>query len=337
MTHLLSNRWKLFTLILLPLLVSLACSTLTGGPEANSEEQLVLGPGTYISGDMKAGLAELSGYKATLIMSFDGTRDNQPSRWSKTYVMLTTKEPAARQLTLEKTGDLPSLDQIIMAEADGAAYERRGENACNANVIDPGNSLAEQWEPASFLAGVVGAEEAATETVNDVAADHYTFDERALGQQGLAQSTGGIWVASEGGYIVKYVLTTRGDASYFGEGIEGTLSWDYELTDVNGQVTLTLPADCPAGMVDAPQLPDASNVLNMPGMLSYDTASSLTDAAAFYQKQIPDLGWKSQGDAAVTDTSAQMEFTQGDQTMTVIIIVGDTGTNVQVLLGKAQQ
>ncbi len=50
----------------------------------------------------------------------------------------------------------------------------------------------------------------------------------AFGQFCLAQSTGEMWVASDGGYIVKYLVTTKGDANYFGEGIDGTLrlwSW----------------------------------------------------------------------------------------------------------------
>ena len=58
-----------------------------------------------------------------------------------------------------------------------------------------------------------------------------------------------MWVAANGGYVVKYVLTTSHDPDYFGEGVEGELSWDYELTNVNQPVTMELPADCPAGML----------------------------------------------------------------------------------------
>jgi hypothetical protein len=345
MTHLLSKRRTILLLILLPLLVSLACSFLTGGPAAGTQTpdsqtpgsatiqaDVVFGPGAFIFPDTKAGLADLSSYKATLTLSFDGARDGKAEQWSKTYVMLTTKEPAKRQLTLEKTGNLSDLNQVFMAESDGAAYERNGENACTANVIDPENSLAKQLEPAGFLNGVIGAEDAGAESVNDVAANHYTFDERAFGQLGLAKSTGEIWVASEGGYIVKYLVTTKGNADYFGKGIEGTLTWDYELTDVNQTVTFALPADCPAGMINAPLLPDASNVLKMPSVLTYDTASSLADAAAFYQKQIPDLGWALTGEPAITDTTALLSFTQGDQQMSVIVSTGDTGTVVHIVI-----
>ena len=90
-------------------------------------------------------------------------------------------------------------------------------------------------------------------------------------------------------------------------------------------------------MVNAPLLPDASNVLKMPSVLTYNTASSLADAAAFYQKQIPALGWTLAGEPSITDTTALLSFTQGDQAMTVIVSTGEPGTNVHILLGKAQK
>jgi hypothetical protein len=294
---------------------------------------VVFGPGSFIFPETKAGLSDLSSYKATLTLSFDGTRDGKTHQWSKTYVMLTAKVPATRQLTIEKAGDLSDLDPVFMAEVDGAAYERRGKRTCTATVFDPGNSLADRMEPAGFLTGVIGAEEAGRETVNGAAANHYTFDERAFGQLGLAKSTGELWVASDGGYIVRYKVATKGTAVYFGAGIEGTLNWDYELTGAGQPVAIELPKDCPAGMVDAPLLPDATGVLRLPGLLSYSTLTSLANAAAFYQKQIPLLGWKPLSNPTITDTIVLLDYTQGTKTTTVIITAAQGGTTVRIVVG----
>ena len=356
MKYLLSKRWTMLLLILLLLLVSLACKILTGGgaevtpaAEGGGDEvtptpailsiprELAFGPGAFMLADTKSGLADLSSYKATLTYSFDGTQAGQAENWSKTYVMLTTKEPAARLLTIDTTGAIPDVETVFMAEQNGASYERRGENDCDASVIDQGISLAGWMEPAGFLTSVMGADEAGSETVNDIAANHYTFDQRALGALDIVQSTGEMWVASEGGYIVKYSVTTKGDAKYFGEGIEGTVTYDYELTEVNKPIIIELPGDCPAGMVNAPRLPDATNVVNMPSVLMYDTASSPADAAAFYQEQIPTLGWTLTEEPTIGDTTAILIFTQADQTLTVIVAVEDTGTSVQILLENAQE
>ena len=300
-----------------------------------TQAPLVFGPGAFIFPDTKAGLADLSSYQATLTLSFDGTEAGTAQHWSKAYVMLSSQQPAARQLTIEKTGDFPDLDAVFMAELDGAAYQRLGQNACDATIIDPANSLGELMEPAGFLTGVIGAEAAGSETVNGVAADHYTFDERAFGSLPPAQSTGELWVASQGGYIVKYLVTTKGNADYFGEGIEGTLSWDYELTNANQPLAIQLPSDCPPGLPNAPQLPDAANIQNVPGLLTYDTASSLADDAAFYQAQLPPLGWTLMGDPILTDTTALLDFTQSGKQLTIIITTGEAGTTVTIELGSA--
>ena len=222
-----------------------------------------------------------------------------------------------------------------MAELDGVLYEHRETNACFANVIEAGNSISDQFEPAGFLSGVIGAEEAGTVTVNDLSANHYIFNEQSIGQADVAQSKGELWVAPDGGYIVKYLLTTKGSADYFGDGIDGTLIWDYELTNMNQAVTVKLPDDCPPGLVNAPVMPDAENVLSRPGILTYDTASSLPDIAAFYQKEIPTLGWVLDGEPTITDTAVLVEYVQGEVTLSVVVTNNENGTKVHVMLGKA--
>jgi hypothetical protein len=297
---------------------------------------VVFGSGSFIFPEPAAGLADLASYQATLKLSFDGTREGKSQQWSKTYVMLADKNPAARQLTIAKTGDLSELAPVYMAEVNGTAYERGAANACNATAITPGNSLAERLEPAGLLSGVIGAQQAGSETVNGAAANHYTFDERASGEMDVAKSTGEMWVATAGGYIVKYLLTTKGTEVYFGKGIEGTLSWDYELTGVNQPVAIELPKECLAGLVDAPLLPDATDVLRVPGLLGYSTHTSLANAAAFYQKQIPLLGWKPLDEPAITDTFALLNYAREAQTMKVIITAGQDATTFRVVVEVGQ-
>lgn len=170
-----------------------------------------------------------------------------------------------------------------------------------------------------------------------MAAKHYTFNELALGQQNRTQSKGEVWVASDGGHVVKYLLTIKGNADYFGTGLDGTQTWDYELTNVGEPVSIQLPRDCPGGKVDAPQLPGASNAVDTPGALTYDTSTSLADAAAFYQKQAPALGWKLQGQAQVTDTQAFMDFQRGGQDM-IVVVSADVGvTTVDITLVRKQK
>jgi hypothetical protein len=294
---------------------------------------VVLGPGAFDLGDPAAGLSDLASYQATLSLSFVGTEAGQPSQWSQTYVMLSTLQPAARQLTIESTGLPAEPDPVFLAEMAGAAYERRGEHDCTATAIEPGESLAEQMEPAGFLTRVIGADEAGGETVDGVVVQHYTFDQRALVQWGVTQATGEMWLAVDGGYLVKYVLVMQAGADYFGEGIAGTLTWNYALTGVNQPVAIELPEDCPAGMIEAPRLPDATDLLSAPGVMTYITAASPAEAVAFYQQQLSALGWQPTSDPVVAETLAVQDFTRGAQQLSILITVDEDGTTVQLLLG----
>lgn len=353
MTRFLHTRGFIHRFIPLLLLMVAACnpppgtpppaeSSLTSAPteqpgELTLEQEMVFGPGSFIYTDPRAGLAELAGYQAELVMTFEGTRDGQPWQWSQTYKLLADNESAARAWTLEKSGDLPDLEPIFQAEMNGLVYERRGEGECIAAEIQQGEALGERFELASFLTGVIGADEAGTDRVNEIAANRYTFDQRALGQQDLTESTGELWVASEGRYIVRYLQTTKAGAEYFGAGIDGTLTLSYELTGPTQPVTVELPEGCPPGLVDAPLLPGAAHVDNFPGALSYDTSTSLAEAVSFYQEQLPGLGWQPEGEPQSDDTTAYLAYRKDTQTMSVIITSDGAVTQVNVFVGEAAE
>jgi hypothetical protein len=318
---------RLVALLISLLMISLACNTLTSASPADVTPQnmiitrdIAYGSGPFNLPDPKVGLSDLSSYQATLTLSFDGTHDGRAEKWSRTYTTSVQKDPLLRQLTIETSGDFANADPVFMAEAEGADYQRVGENVCSASPIEAGKWPGEQ-----------------NETVNDIASEHYTFDQRALGQQDLTKSEGEMWVASDGGYVIKYVLSTKADATYFGEGIDGTLTMDYELTGANKPVKIELPDGCPLGMVDAPQLPDATDVLSYPGVLSYKTSSSLNDALAFHQKELKKLGWMAKGDPAITENGALLSFSKGDRILVVFLATSGGVTSVNINLQPEKQ
>jgi hypothetical protein len=300
------------------------------------QQEIAFGPGSFDFTDTQAGLSDLSSYTATLTLSFSGTRAGNSETWSKTYVMLAATDPPARQWTIETSGDLSNSEMVYLAEMDGVDYERRGEQACTASAVPEGDPLSGRLALASFLTGVIGAEAVGQDTVNNVATDHYTFDQRALGEEGLTKASGELWIAADGDYIVKYLLNTQGNEDYFGEGIEGTLTLDYQLSDVN-QGEIVLPADCPPGMVDAPLLPDAADIVKVPGLLAYDTSTSLEDTAAFYQEQIPGLGWEAVGEPDVAEAMQMLKYTRDDLRMTVLLTAESGKTTVNITVERSQE
>lgn len=292
------------------------------------------GPGTFNLLAPASQLAELSAYRSTLIMSFTGTESGQTSEWSNTYEMITSGDPAARQLTYTSpTGDGQDASVLVYrAEIGGIAYEKRGETGCMSGGIFTGDSLA-RWEPATFLPGVTGAVESGRETVNGVPAVRYDFDERAFGSLPEATSTGQMWVASDGGFVVRYTLTTIGASQYFGDGSEGTLTFDYQLTDVANAPPMALPPDCADGATDAPLLPDAADVVRVPGLVSYTTASTANEAVAFYQDQLTAQGWNPVEDPTVGEIGTVQTFQRAPNELVVVVRDGNAGTTVRLVSG----
>ena len=307
-----------------------------GGPPGPGEADIAFdyGPGTFDFPTAAAGLSDLSGYRATLSQSFTGTEAGQPRSWSNTYVMTTTREPAARDLTFTPSGDTADAGALHRAEVGGVAYERLGEEACTAGTIDDTDALA-AWEPATFLMGLTAAVPVGSETVNGVPALRYTFDERAFGSLPPADSTGEVWVAVDGGYIVRYLMSTVGSAEYFGEGSEGTLTWDYQLTDANRAPAVEIPPTCTAGLLDAPLLPDAAEVVRVADLVSYVTAAAAADVAAFYQQELPAMGWQpATAEANVTDEATVQDFTRGGERVALVVMTAEGRTTVRLVLGS---
>ena len=286
------------------------------------------GNGTF---DTTAGLSDLTSYLATLTVTFAGTNAGTPHNWSTTSAMAVTKEPAARQLSITRTGDVPDASAVFRAELGGADFDKHGDGPCTADVLGADEETAPLADMAASLPAVFGADAAGNETVNGTPTDHYTFDERAILQAGQTESTGDVWVATTGGYVVKYLLTSKAGAEFFGDGIDGTVTWDYELTTANQPVNMTLPADCPSGMIDAPQLPDAAHVENLPGVLEYDTATTVADIVAFYQSELGARGWTAADEPTIDDTGALVEFTQGTFTLVLTVTLADAVATVQLV------
>ena len=69
----------------------------------------------------------------------------------------------------------------------------------------------------------------------------------------------------------------------------------------------------------------------------YDTSSSLAETAAFYEEQIPSLGWELIGQPAFTETSAYLDFQNGDQNLTVTITANAGVTTVNILLERIKE
>jgi hypothetical protein len=72
-------------------------------------------------------------------------------------------------------------------------------------------------------------------------------------------------------------------------------------------------------------------------MLTYDTSTSLAEAAAFYQEQIPGLGWATDGDPSIAEAVAFLSYRRENQTLTIILKAAGDKTRILIALGRSQE
>jgi hypothetical protein len=177
------------------------------------------------------------------------------------------------------------------------------------------------------------------ETVNGVLAQHYRLTEaESAAFMGLSNYVLDVWIAQDGNYPVKQTMSADGTL-LFGSGASGHMEWTYDLLDANGPVSITQPEGCeaPAGS-DFPKMADAESVSSFGTVLTYTTPSTMADVVAFYNAQLPGLGWTAGTVNSDFPGFTTMEFTKDGQKASITITESEgTPTNVLINFEKLEE
>lgn len=189
--------------------------------------------------------------------------------------------------------------------------------------------------PEALVPPLDGLRQAGTETVNGVAANHYTFDdssvfdrffaaEDAAAKGSLSSTHGDIWVAADGAYLLKMAFTATvndkpvKDASGITVPGKETLNWSYERYDFNGDFEIAAPgATKPPVTVQLPgfdpgslRLPPNSEPRTLSGtMVMLVSQTPPAEVKAFFSQQFAALGWQEQGGNPPTWTKDNLRLT----------------------------
>jgi hypothetical protein len=212
-----------------------------------------------------------------------------------------------------------------------------GKGQCiSFSSSDQANQLQKGLFNPSSLGGVKDAKFVGAETVNSVKTRHYKYDEKAVSMFAAGKASGDIWVAVDGGFVVKETMAWSGVGGLFGAGstAKGDGKWLWEITDVNANITIKAPENCGGAASDFPVMKDATDKSTFGDMVTYKTPSKVADVVKFYQTQMPVAGWKAEGDAAITEQFAQMQFAKDGKTVQIMISVESGKTSVTIIAGK---
>lgn len=202
-----------------------------------------------------AGLASLNSYQwqmsATTVGPTDADRSEMAvsgasdSEAELRYVKTTTTESSADYPEPDTSSSETWTTADSTCEFDGEEYMAESANPFMADMGDVLTGVFDIVIPAG------NATKVGTETIAGVQADHYTFSIEGLGAGSgtqVDQNTGELWVAVDGGYLLKYqVNTSLRSTPADGSAVETySLALTLELTSVNQPVGITVPAGCAA-------------------------------------------------------------------------------------------
>lgn len=182
------------------------------------------------------------------------------------------------------------------------------------------------------------------EAINGVPAYHFAITQQNLDladptSMEIREFTGGsIYVAKEGGYVLRLQMQGRGISSLLtsDESLEGEIIYQLDFTPVPSVGEITPPDGC-AGATESefPVMADATNLASFEGFLSYQTPSPLEAVLDFYRNEMADAGWTLSEENALANI-ATLRFENADRLVSVVITF-DSGTGISsVIIGEEQ-
>ena len=213
----------------------------TEAPQPQPEEETY----TFDPDDWQASVTTLSSFRQKVVLDF--TADGSGVYSKATYEGEVTTAPTALHSVLRVEGEaasqLPS-NQVELIWIGDQAWVKVGRRPW---VQVPVSALETE-----YAGQVVGIGELLPfiqqarrvmpdETINGIPCKHYVYDISNLQTEaGMTAAQGDIWVAKDGGYVVR--LTMNGHGTYYGAYTSsGTLNLVYDLFDVNAPISINPP------------------------------------------------------------------------------------------------
>jgi hypothetical protein len=274
-------------------------------------------------------------YQMTMVLQFTGKNaTGETVVQSMDAELGFSKDPLATSVVINFTGPEQVLGEgaIEMTQLEDITYMVVPEMGCvtttGENLFDA-NPFIGMLSPDEFLDNLDDAKYEGEETVNDIRTYHYSYDKQAFANSDfndVNEAEGHVYIAKEGGFLVRMVLVATGQMDLFDVGTkeDGELLVEIDLTNVNEPVEIVKPAACETGPGGAnaefPMVDGASDIASFAGVLSYKTPLSVEDVLAFYEKAMVDEGWMKDEDGSfVGGGTALLTYLRDDETVNLTI------------------
>jgi hypothetical protein len=291
--------------------------------------------GTVSSGsfaDPTTGLDSLKHYRAILSVVIQAQASDGPDNQTSTYALAAWPAEKAYFESIESTNAASRQNKMILGKVGDAGYLLPdGETDCQTNWAES-NIHIDSTSLAPLMYLFESGASSGEETINGIATHVYSLNTDSVGIDGV-QADGKAWIASVGGYLVKYHLELSGGQELFGSDETGKKILDYALTEINDGSPIVYPGDCRPVLTDIPAADDAKDIKRFPEILRYSSALPPDQVQAFYEKYFTGQGWKARAEHSLPDGEKIIGFYQEATNREATIMIESHGatTSVEVM------
>lgn len=290
----------------------------------------------------------LENYEMTLSITFTA-QDDAGNDVTQTIlaeiVNGTNPDVMSMNMSMEGVEGAEEFGSVSMVQVDGTSYMVVPGMGCitTSAAENDDNPFADLADSDRALESVNKANFVGEETINGVETLHYTFDESDLDPEEAADIEwveGHIYLAKEGDYMVRFIMEGEGVMDQFSTGEDqfGTMYMVYDITPIDGAVSVEVPTECAGSGADNapyPVLDDASDYSSFGGLISYMTAVPFAEAITFYDEGLIAEGWTKDEAASMSIEGSLFNatYTRDGETINVMITVdADAGVNSVLII-----
>jgi hypothetical protein len=316
-------------------LMSGACIGLTSGSKLPEREQPVAS--SMLLADPHQGLDGLKSYHMHAVNEFTGEADGKPLHSLGEYNGDEVRKTQTEFVNLRQPLSNGKIDSFLTGVIGDASYRRIGDESAICHIAwNQQKKVTPEFWPVDMLPAILSGEKTGVEEVNEVKTTRYILDRDSLGIANFENVSGDLWLALDGGYVVKMEFTLSGGEKTFGKGRSGNQKVTYELTKINANDDFIAPAGCLPVLDGIPIMADAIHEYRLPGNLRYSSASSPEKVLEFYKEKLTTQGWQmgSPHESVMKGQVVLFIKKEGDDRLHLSLSPENGTTQVSVFVGK---
>jgi hypothetical protein len=322
----------------------------TATPEPDEEE-------IALSEEQLAALEELDSYRLVVSFSSKGTdADGATIDDSAEIITEYTQDPEARRMVMnfvDNTDPSAAPDSMESFQIGQDMYMFAGEDVGWMRIsteespfADPELSMITSGNIFSNLDELRRVRP--DQKIGGIDSRHYQFDEQVLSKVfgedvGDVTATGDVWIAKDGGFVTKYVLSidvASGNGGIFDPNLaSGAIEMSFELQDVNGDITIEVPEEAAAGASlagfdGAFPAPEGSRVQAASANFTIlESDAPVAEVVAFYEEAMAELGWTKDEEGSMTmGDMASYTFTKDGVQLSLLVSLDSNTGKTQIMV-----